>query len=83
MTIKDVTIATGWHSMMTKVLKYLPGIGVYKAAELSLLDGVTNLRTHCLVVILFANDTFPKELMQCTFFQNMGLAAVHDMMHCA
>ena len=79
--LKNATIATGWSSMMEKIHGYLgSNIGIYKAAELPLLDGVTDLRTHCLIAVLFANDTFLKELKQCTFFKDMGPAAVRDMM---
>jgi hypothetical protein len=54
--------------------------GKYKEAELKLLDGVADLRTRCLIAVLFGNDTFPKELKRLTIFKDMGPAAVRGMM---
>ena len=54
-------------------------VGKYKAAEMPLLDGVTDLRTRCLIAVLLANDTFPKELKRHTCFAGVGASAVRDM----
>jgi hypothetical protein len=52
--------------MMEKIHGYLGSdIRVYKAAELPLLDGITDLRTHCLIAVLFGNNMLPKELKHC------------------
>jgi hypothetical protein len=79
--IKNVIIATGWSSTMERICGYLgSNVGTYKVVELPLLDGITDLRTHCLIAVLFANDTFPKELKRDTFFKDMGPTSICDMM---
>ena len=67
--------------LMKKVREFVGNnTGTYKEAELKLLDGVADLRTRCLIAVLFGNDTFPKELKHLTIFKDMGPAAVRGMM---
>jgi hypothetical protein len=79
--IKNITIATGFKNTIDLARNHLGSIGTYKAAELPLLDGLTDVRTRCLIAVLLANDTFPKELKRHTCLHGIGPAAVRDMIN--
>jgi hypothetical protein len=80
-TLDEITVATGFKKTLDPCGEHLGNdCGVYKAAAEPLLDGIDDLRSRCLIAVMFANDTFPSELKRHTCFDGVGPAAVRNML---
>ena len=51
-----------------------------KDNKMALLDGISDVRTRCLIAVLLGNDQFPPELKWHSCFHGIGLASVRDML---
>ena len=88
--IHDITVATAFKPTIAECCSWLNiNMGeaeptktgpIFQAAKVSMLDGITDVRTWCLIAVALGNDTMPTKLKRNTFFNGLSPRHIRDVL---